>query len=438
MKTKRTYRAVNVHNVVGSSLLALLPATVVLVGLDVAKFELAAAFAGPDGLCQFLVRFKHPGQTLLFLDLLEQLIKGGKQLQVAMEPTGTYGDALCGQLHQRQIPVYLVSPKKTHDAAELYDGVPSKHDNKDATLVVRLHAQGLSKHWQPQQAERRKLRALVTRREIYADSVERLHGKLEPLLARHWPELDGLMELRRSSTVLHVLQNYPAPALVKDNAQAVRELMGRHSRRRLTEETINAVIQSAQTTLGVPVVQQEQELLCAMATELLRLIGEQDQVGQQIKEALAEQGPGLRGLTAMLGATTTAVVVSMLGDPAGYSSAEALTKGCGLNLKERSSGTDKDRGLHITKRGPAMVRKYLHLATLRWLQKDPVARAWYLKRSGYREDSKMRAVVALTRKLVKAIWHVAKGQSYEASRLFDLRRLKLETKEPGVQPSAAA
>ncbi len=227
MKTKRTYRAVNVHNVVTRSLLALLPATVVLVGIDVAKFELAAAFAGPDGLCQSLVRFKHPGQTLPFLGLLEQLIKEGKQLQVAMEPTGTYGDALCEPLHQRQIPVYLVSPKKNHDAAELYDGVPSKHDNQDATLVARLHAQGLSKLWQPQEASRRGLRALVTRREIFADSLERLHGKLEPLLARHWPELGGLLDLRRSSTVLKVLQKDPDPALVKANAFAVRELMGK-------------------------------------------------------------------------------------------------------------------------------------------------------------------------------------------------------------------
>ncbi|MBI4706198.1 MAG: hypothetical protein HY744_34310, partial [Deltaproteobacteria bacterium] len=45
--------------------------------------------------------------------------------------------------------LYVVSPKRVHDAAEVFDGVPSRHDPKAAVLLVRLHLQGVSRRWQP-------------------------------------------------------------------------------------------------------------------------------------------------------------------------------------------------------------------------------------------------------------------------------------------------
>jgi transposase len=125
----------------------------------------------------------------------------------------------------------------------------------------------------------------------------------------------------------------------------------------------------------------------------------------------------------MLGPTTVAVIIAMVGHPSQYHSARAFEKACGLNLKERSSGTQKG-GLHLTKRGPGRVRKYLFLRAMRAIMSEPIARAWYQRRSSYRPDHKLPAVVALMRKLTKAIWHVARGASYQPERLFDLERLR--------------
>jgi hypothetical protein len=41
---------------------------------------------------------------------------------------------------------------------------------------------------------------------------------------------------------------------------------------------------------------------------------------------------------------------------------------------------------------------------------------------------KIKAVVALMRKLARALWHVARGKSFDAAKLFDTRRLQLPTK----------
>jgi hypothetical protein len=49
-----------------------------------------------------------------------------------MESSGTYGDVLRHQLLEQGVPVYRMSGKRTHDAAEVYDRVPSLHDAKSA------------------------------------------------------------------------------------------------------------------------------------------------------------------------------------------------------------------------------------------------------------------------------------------------------------------
>ena len=64
---------------------------------------------------------------------------------------------------------------------------------------------------------------------------------------------------------------------------------------------------------------------------------------------------------------TAAVIVAVAGDPRNYASAAAFVKSLGLNLKEHSSGESKG-GLHITKRGPGIVRMMLYMAVLRLIQ----------------------------------------------------------------------
>ena len=58
-----------------------------------------------------------------------------------MESTGTYGDALRYQFRQNGFEVHQISAKRVCDAREVYDGVPSLHDAKAATVITRLHQQ---------------------------------------------------------------------------------------------------------------------------------------------------------------------------------------------------------------------------------------------------------------------------------------------------------
>ena len=89
------------------------------VAVDVAKTKFVAAIATATGEVLKLVKFEHPRQTGAFLRLLEGLREASLSPKVVMEPTGTYGDVLRYQCHQRGVPVHMMAPKHTHDFAEV-------------------------------------------------------------------------------------------------------------------------------------------------------------------------------------------------------------------------------------------------------------------------------------------------------------------------------
>ena len=126
---------------------------------------------------------------------------------------------------------------------------------------------------------------------------------------------------------------------------------------------------------------------------------------------------------AVVGLATAAVLVATAGSPTSYPNAHSWLKSLGLNLKERSSGLHKGR-LAITKRGSGLARKYQFLAMVRWLKDQPVARAWY-DRKLQRDRVPRKALVALMRKSASALWWVAKGEAFDAEKLFDTRHLGL-------------
>ena len=101
------------------------------IGIDVAKKTFFACLMGEEDRRIFqIIKWDHPFQTREFVDLLLSLPI--EKLEVAMEPSGVYGDCLRNLLGKRGVKVYLVSAKRSHDAAEVYDGVPSTHDAKSA------------------------------------------------------------------------------------------------------------------------------------------------------------------------------------------------------------------------------------------------------------------------------------------------------------------
>jgi transposase len=367
------------------------------------------------------ISWKNPTENGLVLELLARLGRAGLVVEAAMESSGTYGDVLRQQLLARGVPVYRVSGKRTHDAAEVYDGVPSLHDAKSAAIIAKLHVDGASSSWTPLSEEKRRLKAAIATMDLFREHHQRLIHSLESSLARYWPEVTELLELG-SATLLAVLARIGGPRDVAQDIAGARKLMLGMSHRLLSEEKIAAVLQSAQTSVGLTMVEQERAALMTLATEAHRALKEFKKSKAQVEQLSENSAAQL--LAPTTGKTTAAVLIADVGDPRDYPCARAYLKAFGLNLKEKSSGMLKGR-LSITKRGPGRARQYLWLAVFRWIQKDPVTRAWYdakIKRDGGR---RAKGVIALMRKFAKALFHVARGAAFDSTKLFDLSRLRL-------------
>lgn len=421
MKTKRTYKAVDVERIAAAEVAGAFSGSRCIVGIDVAKKDMFASLTNDVGESKRIVRFEHPAKTQAFVNLCVR-IGSEATVEVAMESTGTYGDALRVQLAAAGFKVFQVNAKRCHDAASVLDGVSSSHDRKSAVLIGWLHARGISREWRSPTDSERAARALLARRELYADPLARNRGRLEALLARHWPELSIHLDLD-STSLLTLLSTYCSPQKTHADHDAAVALLRKAGRGTLAEERILAVLTSARTTLGVPMTLDEETLVHELADQSLELRKKVRRIEEEIV-SLARSDLAMGRLAPALGSTSAAAIVAHLGDPASYESTAALVKAAGLNLRERSSGKHVGQ-LKLTKRGPARVRFYLYFAALRLVRSDPAVRAWYKRRRGHTNENRMSAVVAVMRKLASALPHVARGAAFDSAKLFDTRRLDL-------------
>jgi transposase len=187
--SRKAYRATRVNDVNWEQIARGKEGLGVTLGVDVGKFDVLVVCRWADGRFERPWRIKNPWEIATLIALVRQ-VKADRKLVVAMESSGTYGDALRQALGDDGIEVQRVNGKAAHDYAEVFDGVPSQHDGKDAAVVADLAALGKAKPWAYQAADSWEeeltywVEEMVTQRQI----VTLWQGRLEGLLARHWPE----------------------------------------------------------------------------------------------------------------------------------------------------------------------------------------------------------------------------------------------------------
>lgn len=430
---KHTYRSTPIQQVTVESVLKLLAgASALVLAFDVAKHKMMFAIATILGETLQIVRFDHPTETRRALALLDDLRASGIAVTAVMEPTGTYGTVLRHHIVEREVPVFMVDPKRSHDAAVVFDGVPSMHDAKACTILARLHAQNLGRQWHPRASIETEARNIADQHRLAARPFEQLSGELEARVVEVWPELQTFVG-ENVAWHLHLLAEFGEPRAVKTSREKARALLVQASRGALKSERIDEVLRSADHSLGVPIDDVDRELLKTVAARMLVLRAEMQTVKARAEALVssASAPASLQHIAKMLGAMTACVVFGDVGDPTKYASAAALEKALGLNLKIRSSGENGGKpSLHITKRGPGRARKYLYLAALRAIHQHAPVRRWFERRTAYVAELRRKAVIAVMRKLVRAMFHVARGATFDATKLFDMRRLGLLAESP--------
>ena len=408
---KHNYRTKNVNEINWPELRQQLGGGAVTFAVDVAKAQQYA----------LLTNDAQNPVTLVKWELLETtaLIQGLRQLggpvTVVMESTGTHGDAMRHQFRQAGFDIWQASAKRVHDAKEIFDGVPSLHDAKAACLIAKLHKEGLTKPWHELDEAGRALNAARREYDLHQSQYGRNQNRLEAYLGRHWPEVLALFDLD-SVTLEKLLVAYGSPQAIAADAEQAAKNMKTWGGHFLKDDKIACVIASAIDTIGQPCIDAERRYLQALATEMQHSRC-QSQAAKQLLEACVVADEGLKEMAALIGKLTAAILIGLHLDPRNFSNAQGFLKALGLNLTEKSSGQYHGQ-LKISKRGSAVARKYLYLAALRLIQKDPVIGEWYRAKAD--PKIKMKTVIACLRKLAKALWHVARGERFDARKLVTI------------------
>jgi transposase len=417
---KRIYKQIPVNSFLPSSIDFGAMAGRLVFAIDVAKVDMVAAIATSSGQVISTISWKAPMQNAKVIELLTGFKEAGLKVEAVMESTGTYGDVLRFALETACIPLYRVSGKRTHDAREVFDGVPSLHDAKSAAILAKLHAEGLSSPWIQDHGDRRQLTAAIAIMDLHQERYLQLVHRLESWLARHWPESTSIFELT-SAALLALLARIGPPAEVAKQLKASFRLMKGMGHGLIDESKIASFLETATTTVGVPCEGLERDALMAIAGEAHKSI-RAFKGAKLVVERLAVN-TAANAMAPVVGKTTAAVVFAEAGDPRDFKSAGAFVKAIGLNLREKSSGMTTGR-ISITKRGPNRVRQFLWLAAHRWVQSDPLAAQWYARKKQRDGGFGAKATVALMRKLAKALFHVARGATFDSRLLFDREQRK--------------
>lgn len=419
---KRVYKATKVKKLNLEKLKKEVEGKDIVFSVDVAKEDFMATILGQDREVIITIRWKHPSESQLLLDVMLKELRWNS-LEVAMEPSGTYGDSLRMQFQKQGISVFRVSPKRCHDASEVFDGVPSSHDAKAAAIIGWLHLQGSSEEWPMQGDAQRELAAAIKIMELHDNAYYRYVNRLEALTMRYWPELTQNLKLQ-SATLLELLMEYGCPDDVVQDIEQAKLLMIKTGGSSLKVTKIEAVLESAKTSLGVKCIEAEKEYIQVLCSETRRFQKLRQQAKNKIEE-LTHNIDSVREMAPVIGKVTAAILYMILGDVKEYDNAGSVVKTLGLNLKERSSGKHKGI-LRITKRGSGNARMYLYMAVLRLIHGNSIIKAWYQKKVIRDGGIKKKAIVAIMRKLASALWHVGKGSKFDAAKLFDVNRLALE------------
>jgi transposase len=412
---KRAYRSIAVKDVGVAEVLSWLGSGDAWLGLDVSKHDIQAVVRNSQEDMQRPWRVPQPGGIPRFVEIVKQLATG-RRLIVALESTGTYGDAVRQALGDAGVEVHRVPGTAVRDYAEIFDGVPSQHDGKDAAIMAELAAIGKSEPWpcEPLSPEESRLKGEVLWMDTQQEILQLWLGRLEALLARHWPEATTLLDLT-SGTLRRILEEYGSPAALAGDPQAAERIAG-WGRGFLKPQKIEQLLASARTTVGVRMSEDEVKLMRRVAGEACEAQKKVDRSKRLLEQATAENET-LQRMARAVGRVTACVLYVLLGDPRDYSTGPAYRKGLGLNLRERSSGQHKGH-LKITKRGPSLARRWLYFSALRAVQTGSV-RAWYERKKLRDQGRGGKAMVAVMRKLALAVHAVAvRNEDYDPGRLF--------------------
>ena len=389
------------------------------VGIDIAKYKHFAKILFNDGSesAPFCFDNSRSGfESLLVWLAFNKNRRHCNSIIVGLESTGHYWEPLAFFLDgQPGLKLVQVNPKYVKKTKELYDNTPGKTDRKDAGIIAMLMRMGKFQKVVIPRGEFADLRGYAKLREQKIVDLGVHRNILHSLVDTIFPEYGSLFRKLESKTSLHILKNYTTPEkLVEVGAKKLSSVLRKVSYGKHSYSAAEGLIHAASTTIGLKEGTAAIEFAIRSNVEVITKI--QDEI-KKIEERLSDVLHTISYSQQLLsmpgvGPISLAIILGEAGDLRRYEKAGELIKLAGLNLFEISSGNHKGQK-HITKRGRALLRKCLFFAALRTVKTGGAFRSDYLRLTQKNQMHKTKALIALSRKLLRVLFALVRdGVAY--------------------------
>ena len=386
-----------------------------IVTLDIGKGSHYGYFRAPDGQDVEPFAFYNTYDSFhRFWKKLSRFKKahGCRQVVVGFESTGPYAEPITHFLKQQPVTLVQINPMHSKRVRELTGNSPNKTDRKDPRVIADVIMLGHALRVVIPQGASAHLRRLTQARERAIRDRTAIVNQLQHLLFVIFPEFLKVIKKISCKTGLYLLRHYPSrQAIAALGEQQLSIIIKRVSRAKMGQRHAEQLCQAAQASVGI---NEGQESIVEEIGHLVDKIKREndfiDRVECQMRVHL-EQIPYSRYLLSLpgVGLITVAGLIGEVGDFRQYGTVAEITKLAGLDLFEVSSGKHKGRR-RISKRGRPLMRKLLYFAAINAVKSTGTMHQPYTQMLA-RGMPKIKALVAISRKLLRVMYALARDQS---------------------------
>ena len=394
----------------------------VFVGVDTHKEDHTACITNPWhkilGTCRVTNDSAFFGK---FLDEVTNTIPKGLIPAFGLEDTDGLGRPLAQFLIQSKQMVKEVNPAKV-DRERDKSCHPDKSDPQDAFCISKVL---VDEFFSLPDARENDLtvavRDLVNHRDNLVRESTRIKNRLHVLLHEMYPFYKKMFKDPFSKSALGFWKRFPHPALLADQDKErlgtyLREWSSNRVSSRKAEEIINLI--NSYSDVHDQKCSELEAIRCEIIGSLVReleILGKEIAlVEEKLKKLVENTGYKLRTLSGV-DYVTEARIISVIEDIHRFSSGSKIARFCGIAPCEKSSG--KKRKHRKSNRGERQLNYAIHSiaisqigVTKRGKPKNPVARAYYLKKLA-EGKTKKQAITCLKRRLCDIICALMRDRS---------------------------
>jgi transposase len=349
-----------------------------------------------------------------------------EDIVVGFESSGPYAEPFFHYLRKKPVKLVQINPMHSKRVKELTGNSPNKTDKKDPRVIADVISLGHALTLIVPEGPAAQLRRLSQARERVLKRRTAAINQLQDLIFIIFPEFLAIMKGISTKTASYLIKRYPTPeSIVALGVESFATVVKKVSRGKLGRKRAEELFDAAQSSIGV---NEGKRSILLEVEYLISQIGADNKFIVNLEKQMEhylEKIPYSHNLLSIkgIGRVTVAGLIGEVGDFKKFNTISEIMKLAGLDLFEVSSG--KHRGnRRISKRGRSLMRKLLYFAAINVVKSHGIMHGRYQEMLD-RGMPKMKALVAISRKLLGLIFALARDNAVYVKNYSNIHHLKL-------------